>query len=75
MKVNTTIYGPPQAIYPNYTPLDSSRSSSLNTTNYPHAIHLANSRNRPENSSPVLVMREMSRNNLNGSQVGQLGQQ
>jgi len=72
MKLSGAFYGHPKQLYQtSYAPLDSSRSSSLNNSNFVHSSHHQNQINRPENPLPVLLVREISRSNLSGSQLSQ----
>jgi phage protein D len=70
MKISNGYFGIPKQLYhTSYTPLESSRASSLQPTpSFTHPLHPAT---RPEGNAPVIIMRDIPRNNLSGSQTSQ----
>jgi len=70
MKINTGYYGVPKQLYHNsYTPLENSRASSLQPSpTFTHSIHPPV---RPQGTVPILIMRDIPRTNLSGSQASQ----
>ena len=70
MKINTGYYGVPKQLYhTSYTPLESSRASSLQSNpTFTHSMHPLV---RPEGTIPIVIMRDIPRSNLSGSQASQ----
>lgn len=73
MKISTGYYGVPKQLYhTSYSPLETSRASSLQTNpSFTHSHHPQNIITRPDNVSPVLIVRDLPRNNLSNSQASQ----
>lgn len=70
MKISNGYFAIPKQLYhTSYTPLEFSRASSLQPTpTFTHPLHPAT---RPEGNAPVIIVRDIARNNLSSSQASQ----
>jgi hypothetical protein len=71
MKINSGYFGIPKQLYhTSYSPLENSRASSLQTNpTFTHNYHPQSIITRPENASPMLIIRDLPKNHLSGSQA------